>query len=158
MLKLWKESFEEKLDTETKSRIIYYKKQMEAFKFYFGFQLGCKLYVHTENLSKTLQQESLQSKGSHRQTSPYKLWKAYVVIATTTFSTKVLKNQVAKSRLSQNRPFKTEHAKLQYPSVCQRPQIWRTSSSRNCTHIFQGNLQRSNWYHYQFVSRQVWAT
>ena len=59
MLKLWKESFEEKLDTETKSRIIYYKKQMEAFKFYFGLQLGCKLYAHTENLSKTLQQEKM---------------------------------------------------------------------------------------------------
>ena len=48
----------------------------------------------------------LQSKGSHWQISPYKLWKAYIVIATTTFYTKVLKNQLAKSRLSQNRPYR----------------------------------------------------
>ena len=43
LLKLWKESLEEKLDAETKSRIIGCKKQMESFKFYFGLQLGRKL-------------------------------------------------------------------------------------------------------------------
>ena len=48
----------------------------------------------------------LQSKESHLQISPYKLWNAYVMIATTTFSTKVWKNQLAKSRLSQNRPYR----------------------------------------------------
>ena len=57
--KLWKESLKEKLDAETKSRIIGCKKQMESFKFYFGLQLGCKLYAHTDNLSKTLQQEKM---------------------------------------------------------------------------------------------------
>ena len=57
--KLWKESWKEKLDAETKSRIIGCKKQMESFKFYFGLQLGCKLYAHTDNLSKTLQQEKM---------------------------------------------------------------------------------------------------
>ena len=99
----------------------------------------------------------LQSKGSHWQISPYKFWKAYLMIVTTTFSTKVLKNQLAKSRhLKTNLNVKTQHAKLQYPSVCRGSQIWRTSSSRNWTCMFQDNLQRYNWYHYQFDSGQVW--
>ena len=69
-------------------------------------QLGRKLYAHTDNLSKTLQQEKMSAiKGSHWQISPYKLSKIYVMMRTTTFSTKVLKNQLAKSRLSQNRPY-----------------------------------------------------
>ena len=57
LLKLWKENLEETLDAETKPRVIVCKKQMESLKFYFGFQLDCKLYAHTDNLSKTLQQE-----------------------------------------------------------------------------------------------------
>ena len=56
LLKLWKEILEEKLDAEAKSRIIGCKKQMKSFKFYFGLQLDHKLYAHTDNLSKTLQQ------------------------------------------------------------------------------------------------------
>ena len=36
LLKLWKESLKEKLDAETKSRIIGCKKQLESFKFYSG--------------------------------------------------------------------------------------------------------------------------
>ena len=59
MLKLWKESLEEKLDAERKSRIIGCEKQMESFKFYFGLQLCRKLYAHTNNLSKTLQKEKM---------------------------------------------------------------------------------------------------
>ena len=55
LLNLWKETLEEKLDAETKSKIIGCKKQMELFKFHFGLQLGCKLYAHTDNFSKTLQ-------------------------------------------------------------------------------------------------------
>ena len=52
---------EEKLDAETKSRIIGCKKQIESFKFYFGLQLGRKLYAHTNNRSKTLQQEKMSA-------------------------------------------------------------------------------------------------
>ena len=55
------ESLEEKLDAETKSRIIGCKKQMDSFKFYFGLQLGRKLYVHTDNPSKTMQQEKMSA-------------------------------------------------------------------------------------------------
>ena len=61
LLKIWKESLEEKLDAETKSRVIGCKKQMESFKFYFELQLGHKLYAHTDNLSKTLQQEKMSA-------------------------------------------------------------------------------------------------
>ena len=61
MLKLWKESLEEKLDAETKSRVIGCKKQMESFKFYFGLELGHKLYAHTNNLSKTTQREKMSA-------------------------------------------------------------------------------------------------
>ena len=52
---------EKKLDAETKSRIIGGKKQIESFKFYFGLQLDRKLYAHTDNLSKTLQQEKMSA-------------------------------------------------------------------------------------------------
>ena len=34
---------------------------MEFFKFYSGLQLGRKLYTHTNNLSKTLQQEKMSA-------------------------------------------------------------------------------------------------
>ena len=61
LLKLWKKSLEEKLDADMKSRIIGCKKQMESFKFYFGFQLDHKLYAHIDNLSKTLQQEKMSA-------------------------------------------------------------------------------------------------
>ena len=53
---------------------------------------------------------------------------------------------------------KMEHAKLQYPSDCWGLQISKTLSSRNGKCIFQGNLQWSSWYHYQFDSGKVSAT
>ena len=33
----------------------------ESLKFYFELQLGHKLYAHTDNLSKTLQQEKMSA-------------------------------------------------------------------------------------------------
>ena len=81
------------------------------------------------------------------------------MIVTTTFSTKVeIINWKNQSCLKTDLTAKREHAKLQHPSVCRGPQIRRTSSSRNYARTFQGNLQRSNWYHYQFKSGKVWAT
>ena len=61
LLQLWMERLEEKLDAETKSRIIGSKKQMDSFVFCFGLQLGRKLYVHTDNPSKTMQQEKMSA-------------------------------------------------------------------------------------------------
>ena len=101
----------------------------------------------------------LQSKGSHWQISLHKLWMAYVMITTTTFLRKCWKiSWQNQGCLKTDLTAKTEHTKLQYSSFCQGPQIWRTSLSRNCTRIFQGNLQQNNWYHYQFDWGQVWAT
>ena len=58
---LWKESLDEKADAETKARINGCKKQMKSFSFYFGLNLGRKLYAHTDNLSKTLQKEKMSA-------------------------------------------------------------------------------------------------
>jgi len=55
LLKLWDECLEEKLDQETKARIIGCKSQMESFYFFFGLNLSYKVYAMTDNLSKTLQ-------------------------------------------------------------------------------------------------------
>ena len=71
-------------------------------------------YMHTPItfLKPCKRKICLQSKGHHWQISPYKLCKAYVMIVTTTFSTKVLKNQLVKSRLSQNRPYRENETRL----------------------------------------------
>ena len=61
LLKLLKETLEEKVDAETKSRLIGCKKQMESIKFYFGLHSGRKLYAHTNNHSKTLQQKKISA-------------------------------------------------------------------------------------------------
>jgi len=61
LLKLWDEALLEKLDLETKSRIIGCKKQMETFTFYFGLSLSHRLYAITDNLSKTLQKEKMSA-------------------------------------------------------------------------------------------------
>ena len=55
LLKLWEECLEERLDQETRARILGCKNQMESFKFFFGLNLSHKLYAMTDNLSKALQ-------------------------------------------------------------------------------------------------------
>ena len=107
LLKLWKESLEEKLYAETKSRIIGCKKQMESFKFYFGFQLDHKLYAHIDNLSKTLQQEKMSAiKGKSLADLTVQTLEGICNDCDYNLSTKVLRNYLAKSRLSQNRPYR----------------------------------------------------
>ncbi|XP_057290908.1 zinc finger MYM-type protein 1-like [Hydractinia symbiolongicarpus] len=61
LMALWNESLNEKLDAKTESRINGCKKQMESFSFYFGLNLGRKLYAHTDNLSITLQKEKMSA-------------------------------------------------------------------------------------------------
>jgi len=61
LMALWDESLNERLDAETKARINGCKKQMESFSFYFGLNLGHKLYSHTDNLSITLQKEKMSA-------------------------------------------------------------------------------------------------
>ena len=59
LLQLMRDSIEEKLDLETKPRIVGCKKQLKSFSFFFGLNLGQKLYAHTNNLSRTLQHFNL---------------------------------------------------------------------------------------------------
>ena len=54
-MQLWEECLEERLDQETKARIIGCKSQMESFYFFFGLNLSHKLYAMTNNLSKSIQ-------------------------------------------------------------------------------------------------------
>ncbi|XP_057290813.1 zinc finger MYM-type protein 1-like [Hydractinia symbiolongicarpus] len=61
LMALWNKSLNEKLDAETKLRINGCKKEMESFSFYFGLNLGRKLYAHTDNLSITLQKEKMSA-------------------------------------------------------------------------------------------------
>ena len=55
LMQLWEEYLEERLDQETRARIIGCKSQMESFYFFFGLNLSHKLYAMTDNLSKSLQ-------------------------------------------------------------------------------------------------------
>ena len=67
LMLLWDECLEEKLDQETKSRIIGCKAQMKTFKFFFGLSLSHKLYSMTDNLSKTLQAKRMSALTGRKQ-------------------------------------------------------------------------------------------
>ena len=54
LIQLWEECLEERLDQETRARIIGCKNQMESFYFFFGLNLSHKLYAMTDNMSKSL--------------------------------------------------------------------------------------------------------
>lgn len=64
--KLWEICLAEKLDSETRSRIIGCQSQMESFSFFFGLLLSHILYSLTDNLSKTLQQEKMSALNGQR--------------------------------------------------------------------------------------------
>ena len=49
------ECLEGGMNSELKARIIGCKAQMGTFDYFFGLQLGYRLFSHTDNLSKTLQ-------------------------------------------------------------------------------------------------------
>ena len=56
IMALWKLCLgKDNMATEVKSRIAGVKMQMEKFDFFFGLNIGHRLYSHTNNLSKTLQ-------------------------------------------------------------------------------------------------------
>ena len=56
---LWDESLETKLDPDIKGRIIGVKAQMSQYWLVFGLQLCKRILLITDNLSKTLQKQSL---------------------------------------------------------------------------------------------------
>ena len=61
LMKLWDISQQDPLDRETRARIIGCRTQMESFNFFYGLNLAYRLYAMTDNLSKTLQNESFSA-------------------------------------------------------------------------------------------------
>ena len=67
LFSLWDHWFETgKMDRELKSRIGGVKAQMTTFSFFFGLQLGYRLYAITDNLSKALQEKKMSAISSQR--------------------------------------------------------------------------------------------
>ena len=61
-MKLWDVSLATgKLDSEVKARIIGVQNQMCEFQFFYGLNLSQRLFAITDNLSKTLQKESMSA-------------------------------------------------------------------------------------------------
>ena len=67
LMKLWDASVVAgKLESEVKARIIGVQNQMCEFQFFFGLNLGQRLFSISDNLSKTLQKESMSAlEGLH---------------------------------------------------------------------------------------------
>ena len=57
----WEEAVDAVQDTETKSRIRGVASQMETFEYFFGNLLGTLILKHADNLSSTLQHESVSA-------------------------------------------------------------------------------------------------
>ena len=66
LLCLWDECLKEKLDGETRARIVGCKAQMKTFNFFFGLCIGQRLYSITDNVSKTLQKEKMSAVSGQR--------------------------------------------------------------------------------------------
>ena len=66
LLGVWEESKASSIDSEIRARIIGMQTQMENFDFLFGLLLASLLLGHSDNLSKSLQHESLcAAEGQH---------------------------------------------------------------------------------------------
>ena len=62
LMKLWDVSLATgKLDSEVKARIIEVQNQMREFQFFYGLNLSQRLFAMSDNLSETLQQESMSA-------------------------------------------------------------------------------------------------
>ena len=59
LLQLWDECLETKLDADVKCRVIGVRSQMLVYKLLFGLELSNKILRITDNLSKTLQTQSM---------------------------------------------------------------------------------------------------
>ena len=64
--KLWEESVDEVTDPSIKARIIGVESQFKTFRIYFGIQLGHLILQHSDNLSKTLQSDSLYAAAGQK--------------------------------------------------------------------------------------------
>ena len=65
LMSTWMEAIEAARDTETKARIQGVQSQMNTFNFLFGALLGELVLWHTDNLSRTLQNEFSAAEGQH---------------------------------------------------------------------------------------------
>ena len=62
LMKLWDVSLATgKLDSEVKVRIIGVQNQMCEFQFFYGLNLSQRLFSTSDNLSKTLQKQSMSA-------------------------------------------------------------------------------------------------
>jgi len=57
----WDEAVEAVKDTESKARILGVSAQMQTFQFFYGVVLGELILRHCDNLSRTLQKESISA-------------------------------------------------------------------------------------------------
>ena len=61
LLQEWIISLDGKLQSDIRGRIIGCQAQMDTFNFFFGLDLGQRLFSYTDNLSKTLQQTRMSA-------------------------------------------------------------------------------------------------
>lgn len=66
LMEEWDVCLSERLQTDVRARIIGCKAQMERFDFFFGLNLGERLYSHTDNLSKTHQGTKMAAVSGQR--------------------------------------------------------------------------------------------
>ena len=66
LLQEWTISLDEKIQSDIRGRIIGCQAQMDTFDFFFGLNLGQRLFSHTDNLSRTLQQTKMSALGGKR--------------------------------------------------------------------------------------------
>ena len=66
LLQEWTISRDEKLQSDIRKRIIGCQVQMNTFDFFFGLKLGQRLFSHTDNLLRTLQQSEVSALSGKR--------------------------------------------------------------------------------------------
>ena len=66
LLQEWAVCLDEKLQADVRGRIIGCQAQMETYDFFFGLNLGERLFSHTDNLSKTLQSTKMCAASGQR--------------------------------------------------------------------------------------------
>ena len=61
LLTLWNECLKMNLEPDIRGRIVGCQAQMRLFNFFFGLILSQRIFSHTDNLSKTLQEEKMSA-------------------------------------------------------------------------------------------------
>ena len=66
LLQEWIVCLDQKLQADVRGRVIGCEAQMNTFDFFFGLNLGERLFSHTDNLSKTLQKTKMSAVSGQR--------------------------------------------------------------------------------------------